>query len=132
LYLLAERWVAAFLSAFDLLAAVALLFRLAMGLFGFLLVYRVVADRERDCSAVDLRTAVFCRLLLERFAAPAAVMELLRRDVALLTPARSVLAAVLAVPAFPTALVLLLRLLPLVMLAALAFEGSTLLAPYLV
>ena len=41
--------------------------------------YRVLAERERDCSAIVLLAEVFCILLLERFAALAAVMELLRR-----------------------------------------------------
>jgi hypothetical protein len=62
-----------------LVAAFALFVRLAIGLFGFLLVYRVLAERERDCSAIVLLAEVFCILLLERFAAFAAVIELLRR-----------------------------------------------------
>lgn len=53
--------------------------RLAIGLFGFLLVYWVLAERERDCSVAVLEAEVLCKLLLERFAGLAAVIELLRR-----------------------------------------------------
>ena len=41
--------------------------------------YRVLAERERDCSAIVFLAEVFCILLLERFAELAAVIELLRR-----------------------------------------------------
>jgi hypothetical protein len=107
-----------------------------MGLLGFLLVYRVLADRERDWSAVDFLAEVFCKLLLERFAAPAAVMELLRRAVLefvffnaeLRSPLAVVLAPAVVAPAATAPAPD--RLLPLVMLALLDFEGSMLLAPY--
>ena len=62
-----------------LVVAVALLVRFAMGLFGFLLVYWVLAERERDCPVAVLEADVFCKLLLERFAGLAAVIELLLR-----------------------------------------------------
>jgi hypothetical protein len=48
-------------------------------LFGFLLVYRVLAELERDWLATVLLAEVLCKLLLERFAEPAAVIELLLR-----------------------------------------------------
>ena len=120
----------AFLLALVRVLAFALFVRLAIGLFGFLLVYLVLADR--DCTAFFLLADAFCILLLERFAEPAAVIELLRRDAdefAFVSPAlRSLLAAVLV----PAAVALVPeRLLPLVILALFDFEGSTLLAPYL-
>jgi hypothetical protein len=62
-----------------LVAAFALFVLLAIGLFGFLLVYCVLAERERDWSAIELLAEEFCKLLLERSAEPAAVMELLLR-----------------------------------------------------
>jgi hypothetical protein len=81
---------------------VALFVRLAIGLFGFLLVYWVLAERERACPVAVLEAAVFCKLLLERFAGLAAVIELLLRvaDEFVLVRAalRSLFAAVL-VPA---------------------------------
>jgi hypothetical protein len=118
----------------DRLTALALLVRLVIGLFGFLLVYRVVAERERVCSAVVFRTALFCILLLERFAAPAAVMELLRRVVAFefaMLAERSAFAAVRAAAVVPVAPTLLERLLPLVSLASLDLPEGRALAPYL-
>ena len=41
--------------------------------------YLVFDERERACSADTLFAEVLCKLLLERFAEPAAVIELLRR-----------------------------------------------------
>lgn len=116
--------------------ALALFVRLAIGLFGSLLVYRVLAERERDWSAVIDRWAeVDCTLLRERFAAPAAVIELLLRaadEFALVTLAgRSLFDAVLEPAAVGPALVPD-RLLPLVRLALFAFVGSMPLAPYFV
>jgi hypothetical protein len=126
----------AFLLALVRVVAFALFVRLAIGLFGFLLVYRVLA--ERDCAAFVLAAEVFCILLLERFAELAAVIELLRRaadEFALVRAAlRSLLAALVRVPADVAPRAAALdpeRLLPLVILALFAFEGSTLLAPYL-
>ena len=124
--------------ALVLVVALALFVRLAIGLLGFLLVYRVLAERERAWSAVVLLAAVFCKLLLERFAVPAAVMELLRRAavefVFVRAALRSLFEAVL-VPAVvaPAATALAPGLLlPPVMLELFDFEGSMLLAPYLV
>jgi hypothetical protein len=119
-----------------LVVVFALFVRLAIGLFGFLLVYRVLA--ERDWSATILLVEVLCKLLLERFAEPAAVIELLRRavDVFALVKlvGRSLFAAVLvpAVAAPVAAALVPERLLPLVRLALFAFVGSMLLAPYFV
>ena len=98
--------------------------------------YRVLAERERDWSATILLVEVLCKLLLERFAEPAAVIELLRR--AVFAPdklvGRSLFAAVLVPAAVaPVAAALVPeRLLPLVRLALFAFAGSMLLAPYFV
>lgn len=95
------------LLALDRVVALPLFVLLAIGLFGFLLVYRVLA--ERDCAALVLVAEVFCRLLLERFAEFAAVIELLRRVADELVFARAALrslfAAVVLVPAVfaPTA-----------------------------
>jgi hypothetical protein len=126
----------AFLLALVRVAAFALFVRLAIGLFGFLLVYRVFA--ERDCTAFVLVAEVFCILLLDRFAELAAVMELLRRaadEFALVRAAlRSLLDAVVLEPAevAPTAAALdPERLLPLVKLVLFDFDGSMFLAPYL-
>ena len=89
--------------------ALALLVLFAIGLLGFLLVYRVLAEREVDCIAFVLLAEVFCKLLLERFAELAAVIELLRRvaDEFVFASAalRSLLAAAFLVPAVvaPTA-----------------------------
>ena len=126
-----------FLFALVRVVAFALFVRLAIGLFGFLLVYRVLADL--DCAAFVLVAEVFCKLLLERFAELAAVIELLRRvadEFALFRAEllRSLLAAVVLMPAelAPTAAALVPeRLLPLVMLALFDFDGSMFLAPYL-
>jgi hypothetical protein len=96
-----------------------------------------VAERERDWSAIVVLAEVFCKLLLERFAGPAAVIELLRRaadEFAFVSAAlRSLFAAVLvpAVVAPAVAALVPERLLPLVMLALFDFDGSMLLAPYL-
>ena len=124
-----------FLLALVRVVAFALFVRLAIGLFGFLLVYRVLA--ERDCTAFVLVAEVFCKLLLERFAELAAVIELLLRAaeefVFVKAALRSLLAAVLvpAVVAPAVAALVPERLLPLVMLALFDFDGSMFLAPYL-
>ena len=95
------------LLALDRVVALPLFVLLAIGLFGFLLVYRVLA--ERDWTALVLVAEVFCRLLLERFAELAAVIELLRRVadefVFVRAALRSLLAAAFLVPAVvaPTA-----------------------------
>lgn len=118
--------------------ALALFVRFAIGLFGFLLVYCVLAERERDWSAVVLLAEVFCKLLLERFAELAAVIELLRRaadEFAFVKAALRSLFATVLVPAVVAPAAAALdpdRLLPLVMLALFDFEGSMLLAPYFV
>ena len=124
-----------FLLALVRVVAFALFVRLAIGLFGFLLVYRVLA--ERDCTAFVLVAEVFCKLLLERFAELAAVIELLLRAaeefVFVRAALRSLFAAVFLVPAVVAPAAAALdpeRLLPLVMLALFDFDGSTLLAPY--
>ena len=77
---------------------------------------------------------MLCKLLLERFAELAAVIELLLRaadEFAKLVADLSLFEAVRvpAVLAPPAAALDPERLLPLVMLALFAFEGSTLLAP---
>ena len=121
LLLLADVRVVAERVVAERVVAFALLVRLAIGLFGFLLVYLVVADRERACSAVVFLAAVFCRLLLERLVAPAAVIELFLRVVALVLFTLRVLspfATVLAPAVVPVAEALVLRLLPLVSLAS--------------
>ena len=81
---------------------------------------------------------MFCKLLLERFAELAAVIELLLRAaeefVFVRAVLRSLFAAVVLVPAVVAPAVAALdpeRLLPLVMLALFDFDGSMLLAPYL-
>lgn len=81
---------------------------------------------------------MFCKLLLERFAELAAVIELVRRaadELAFVTAALRSLLATVRVPAAvapATAAFVPERLLPLVTLALFDFEGSTLRAPYFV